>query len=64
MLERLTQAAEERAAAAVASQISRIAQTPTPPGVAVEANADGVILLGKNLRRRMLTNANLRNFGR
>lgn len=64
MIEKLTQAAEERAAAAVAKQISRIAQTPTPPGVSVEANADGVILLGKNLRRRMLTNANLRNFGR
>jgi hypothetical protein len=64
MLEKLTVAAEERAAAAVANQISRIAQMPTPPGITAEATDSGVTLTGKRLRQRMLFDANLRNFGR
>jgi hypothetical protein len=64
MLEKLTTAAERRVAIAVKQQIDRLAQTPTPPGVMVEATADGLILSGKQLRRRMLTDPELRNFGR
>jgi hypothetical protein len=64
MLEKLTFAAGRRAAEAVTRQIGRLAQTPTPPGVTVEVNADGITLTGKRLRRRMLTDPNLRNFGR
>ena len=64
MLEKLTQAADRRAAKAVARRIDRLAQTPTPPGVTVEANPDGITLTGKSLRRRMLNDPSLRNFGR
>jgi hypothetical protein len=64
MLEKLTPAANQRAVDAVRHQIDRLAQTPTPPGVTAEAANDGVILSGKNLRRRMLTDPSLRNFGR
>jgi hypothetical protein len=64
MLEKLTAAAERRANDAVKRQIDRLAQTPTPPGVSVGANNEGITLSGKNLRRRMLTDPQLRNFGR
>ena len=64
MLENITVAAEARAAAAVADQISQLAQKPTPPGITAEATDSGVALTGKRLRQRMLTNASLRNFGR
>lgn len=64
MLEKLTPAAERAAAKAVERQIDRLAQTPPPPGITAEATDSGVTLIGKNLRRRMLTDPNLRNFGR
>jgi hypothetical protein len=64
MLEKLTTAAERRVAIAVKQQIDRLAQTPTPPGVMVESADDGLTLSGKQLRRRMLTDPELRNFGR
>ena len=35
-----------------------------PQGVRMERSDGGVILIGKNLRRRMLDDAVLRNFGR
>jgi hypothetical protein len=64
MLEKLTTAAKRRVAIVVKQQIDRLAQTPPPPGVMVEASADGLTLTGKRLRRRMLTDPKLRNFGR
>lgn len=64
MIEKLTQAAERRADDAVVKLINRLAQTPPPPGVTVDAVDDGVSLCGKRLRRRMLNDAQLRNFGR
>jgi hypothetical protein len=64
MLEKLTPAANRRAAIAVAKQLDRLAQTPTPPGVTVEATDSGITLSGKHLRRRLLTDPDLRNFGR
>jgi hypothetical protein len=64
MLEKLTAAAERRAATAVARQIERLAKTPTPPGVRAEPTDGGIALTGKALRRRMLTDPKLRNFGR
>lgn len=64
MLEKLTAAADRLAAEAVERQINRLAQTQPPPGVTVEAKDAGLILTGKNLRRRMLNDPNLRNFGR
>jgi hypothetical protein len=64
MLEKLTTAAERAAAKAVERQIDLLAQTQTPPGVKVVATDDGITLAGKSLRQRMLTDPNLRNFGR
>lgn len=64
MLERIGAAAERRATIAVERQIDRLAQTPPPLGVTVEATAGAVILTGKRLRRRLLTDPNLRSFGR
>jgi hypothetical protein len=63
MLEKLTPAAERVAAKAVERQIDRLAQTP-PPGITAEATDSGVTLIGKRLRQRMLSDPNLRNFGR
>jgi phage terminase large subunit-like protein len=64
MLEKLHSAAERRAADAVTRQIDRLVRTATPPGVTAEATDGGIVLSGKNLRRRILSDANLRNFGR
>jgi hypothetical protein len=64
MLEKLTPAANRRAAIAVAKQLGRLAKTPAPPGVTVEATDSGITLSGKHLRRRMLSDPDLRNFGR
>jgi hypothetical protein len=64
MFEKLTVAADRRANDAVKGQIDRLARTPTPPGVTVDANNEGITLSGKRLRRRMLTDPQLRNFGR
>ena len=63
MLEKLNPAADRRATQAVERQIDRLAKTPPPPGIAVEATDRGVTLIGKRLRRRLLTDPNLRNFG-
>lgn len=62
MLEKLTHAANRRADAAVKRQIDRLAQKPTPPGVTAQPVAGGIALTGKGLRRRMLSDASLRNF--
>lgn len=64
MLER----AEERADAAAEKlrrlKISELAATLLPPGVKAEATDDGVLLSGRRLRRRMIDDVQLRNFGR
>jgi hypothetical protein len=64
MLEKLTLSAERQASDASARQLDRLAQTTPPPGITVEATDDGVILSGTRLRRRMLSDPSLRNFGR
>jgi hypothetical protein len=64
MLEKLISAAEQRADLAVERQIDRLAETPAPPGVTVEPFDSGVRLTGKRLRRRLITDPSLRNFGR
>ena len=63
MLEKLTVAGERRAAKAVTQTIIRLATTPTPPGVTAEPVEGGVLLSGRGLRRRMLGDPKLRNFG-
>lgn len=42
----------------------RLLATDCPDGVSIEPTGEGVCLVGKGLRRRMLTDARLRNFGR
>ena len=42
----------------------QLMQAPRPAGVAVKRSGDGICLIGKNLRRRMLDDPQLRNFGR
>lgn len=42
----------------------QLMQAPRPAGVDVERSGYGVCLIGKNLRRRMLYDPQLRNFGR
>ena len=64
MLDNLTVASELRADEAVERTIARLATTPIPPGVTVEPIDGGIALTGKGLRRRMLNDPKLRNFGR
>jgi hypothetical protein len=64
MFDRLKARADLHADAAKQAIIRRIAGQPTPPGVTATATGDGVILSGRNLRRRMINDTNLRNFGR
>ena len=64
MFEKLTNAGERRANYAVAQTITRLANTPTPIGVTAEAIEGGVAVTGKGLRRRMIDNPQLRNFGK
>lgn len=42
----------------------QLMQVPRPAGVDVERSGNGICLVGKNLRRRMLYDPQLRNFGR
>ncbi len=42
----------------------QLMQAPRPAGVDLERRGDGICLVGKNLRRRMLYDPQLRNFGR
>ena len=42
----------------------QLMHVPRPAGVDVERSGDGICLVGKNLRRRMLDDPQLRNFGR
>jgi hypothetical protein len=42
----------------------QLMQAPRPAGVDVERSGTGICLVGKNLRRRMVDDPQLRNFGR
>lgn len=64
MFEKLTKAGNRVAGDAVARTITRLVQTPAPPGVNVQAVEGGVALSGRRLRRRMLADPQLRNFGK
>jgi hypothetical protein len=64
MFDQLQAAADKRADQLLMRIIARIASTPAPPGVQVTALQNGVELSGKRLRRRMIDDPNLRNFGK
>ena len=62
--DRLKAKADVLGATCVQQISDRLMATDLPQGVRAERNGDGVTLVGKNLRRRMLDDAQLRNFGR
>ena len=64
MFEKLGTVAKRDGDAAVQRQIDRLAKAATPPGVRIEGSDTGIILIGKRLRRRMIDDPQLRNFGR
>jgi len=64
VFEKLMKAGDRVAGDAVARTIAQLAETPAPPGVHVEAVEGGVTLSGRLLRRRMLADPQLRNFGK
>lgn len=64
MFERLQEAADRQADRLLMRVIDRLAQTETPEGVDIERLDDGVRLSGRGLKRRMIEDAQLRNFGR
>lgn len=63
-LERLAARGDRIGHEAAARQIRRLEQVAAPSGVATEAIDGGIALSGKRLRRRMLDDPQLRNFGR
>lgn len=63
MFEKLQEAANKRADRLLMRLIRRLASQPVPPGVEVKALPDGVELSGKRLKRRMIDDPHLRNFG-
>jgi hypothetical protein len=62
--DRLTAKADALGAARVQQLSDQLMATKLPPGVRAERSADGVTLVAKNLRRRMLDDVQLRSFGR
>ena len=64
MLERLQAAANRQADRMLMRVIRRLAARTVPPGVEIKALPGGVELSGKRLKRRMIDDPNLRNFGR
>lgn len=64
MFEQLLSKAQTVAAKRRTALIGRLANENPPPGVTVTRSDDGVVLSGKNLRSRLITDATLRNFGR
>ena len=63
MFERLQDAANKRADRLLMRLIRHLATRPVPPGVEVKALPVGVELSGKHLKRRMIDDSQLRNFG-
>lgn len=44
--------------------IARLMQSPLPPGVSASQGGDGVVLSGRKLRHRFITDVRLRSFGK
>lgn len=63
-IERLKAKAEAMGAARVQQVSDRLMAADLPQGVRAERSDEGVILVAKNLRGRMLNDAILRSFGR
>ena len=64
MFERIMGKAQAVAAQRCNAQIERLAQLTPPPGITITRTEEGVVLSGKRLRRRLITDPALRSFGR
>ena len=64
MFERIIRKAQAIAAQKRDVQIVRLAQVTPPPGITVARSEDSIVLSGKRLRRRFITDPALRSFGR
>lgn len=64
MFEQLLSKAQTVAAERQSAQIDRLANETPPPGITITRTDEGVVLSGKRLRRRFITDATLRSFGR
>lgn len=64
MFERLQEAADRNADRLLMRVIHRLSQSETPKGIEVEALDDGVRLSGRGLKKRMIDDPHLRNYGR
>lgn len=64
MFERIIKKVQAEAARKRDAQIARLAQVTPPPGITVARSEDGIVLSGKRLRRRLITDPVLRSFGR
>ena len=64
MFERIIRKAQAIAAQKRDVQIVRLAQVTPPPGITVAPTEDGIVLSGKRMRRRLITDPALRSFGR
>ena len=65
MFEQILARAQALAEARRKAQRERLAsEVPPPPGVTITPTDEGIVLSGKRLRRRLVTDAKLRSFGR
>ena len=64
MFERTIGTAQAIAAQKRTAQIERLVQVTPPPGITITRTEEGVILSGRRLRRRLITDPTLRSFGR
>ncbi len=64
MFEHILEKAQARAEQLRSARIERLAETAAPPGITVNRTEDGIVLSGKRLRRRLITDVALRSFGR
>jgi len=64
MFERIIGTAQAVATQTRKAQIERLVQVTPLPGITITRTEEGVVLSGKRLRRRLITDPALRSFGR
>lgn len=64
MFERIIGKAQAIATQKRNAQIERLVQVTPLPGITITRSEEGVVLSGKGLRRRLITDPALRSFGR
>jgi len=64
MFERIIRKAQAIATQKRNAQIERLVQATPLPGITLTRSEEGVVLSGKRLRRRLITDPAVRSFGR